>query len=779
MNRPLGSRYILYEALGRGAMGEVFRGTVRSSGAAVAVKLLKPELVSDPEIVGRFVQERSILTSIDHPNVAKVLDLVVEGETLGIVMELVEGQDLRRYLRVHRTLPPAEAVYLVGQLLQGLTAVHAGGVVHRDVKPENVLISRIRGRVILKLTDFGVSRLSYGASLTKMTSLIGTPEYMAPELADHDSATPATDLYSAGIVLYEMLAGRTPFAGGYPLAVLRRQVEQPPPPIPGAPAELWAQIESLLAKDPRSRPGSAMVALDRLAPLQAQMDRMPALPPMPDQLARPPGQTLADQESGQIKTGQERGQTVAGPGAGQTVLRARDRGQGPAGETGSGPNAPGRGGHGRVPARGRRRAAVLALPAALVILAAAVGVLVIRSPHRESQASASQTMATASYSFGPQRYQDGLLIVRRWTLSGQDGSLLTEAITASSATGKAARVKLEEPIPEAIASSVQSVHFRPAPSRIIRADPLVEWDLALPAHGTIEVGYQAAVGPAGATRARLAQWAKEFDALVVSLNLPRPVGIGVRSLSISPATLQLGKGASRPLTLKGLLSDGQAAPRPLLAGAAWSTSNTAVAVVETGGAVLGVGPGTAVVTAQLGTARASAVVTVTGTSNLAGGNTNSTAPGVSSSRARGGGPSSSSPGGGGTTSPPLPRSCTPRIATVGAFEAAGTQTVYVTGSCFGTGNTSSAADTQYFEITDRTKGWSGCWTNGPGDLVTCNIFSWTDSEISFSGFAGYYGQGGWVVSNGDDIEVEVWNAQSGKGPATCQVVVGSGSLTNC
>jgi hypothetical protein len=758
-------------------MGQVFRGTVRGSGAPVAVKVLKPELVSDTEVVARFFQESSILTSVDHPNVAKVLDLVVEGDTLGIVMELVEGRDLRHYLRIRRTLPPAEAVRLACQLLQGLAAVHAAGIVHRDVKPENVLISTARGQADLKLTDFGVSRLSYGASLTKMTSLIGTPEYMAPELADHDSATPAADLYSAGVVLYEMLAGRTPFAGGHPLAVLRRQVEQPPPPIPGAPAELWAQIESLLAKDPRSRPGSAVVAQDRLAPLQARVDRMPALPQMPDQLPPMPGQAVQGRESGQIITGQEPGQTVTGPGSGQTVLRTRNRGQAPAGETGSGSNVPGRGGHGRVRARGRRRAAVLALPAALVILAAAVGVLVIRSPHREPPVSPSQAMATASYSFGPQRYQDGLLIVRRWTLSGQDGSLLTEAITASSATGKAARVKLEEPIPEAIASSVQSVRFRPAPSRIIRADPLVEWDLALPARGTIDVGYQATVGPAGATRARLAQWAKEFDALVVSLNLPRPVGIGVRSLSISPATVQLGPGASRPLALKGLLSDGQAAPRSLLAGAAWSTSNTAVAVVETGGAVLGVGPGTAVVTAQLGTARASAVVTVTG--NLAGGDTNSTAPGVSSSRARGGGPSSSSSGGGGTTSPPLPRSCTPRIATVGAFEAAGTQTVYVTGSCFGTGNTSSAADTQYFEITDRTKGWSGCWTNGPGDLVTCNIFSWTDSEISFSGFAGYYGQGGWVVSNGDDIEVEVWNAQSGKGPATCQVVVGSGSLTSC
>jgi len=121
----------------------------------------------------------------------------------------------------------------------------------------------------------------------------------------------------------------------------------------------------------------------------------------------------------------------------------------------------------------------------------------------------------------------------------------------------------------------------------------------------------------------------------------------------------------------------------------------------------------------------------------------------------------------------------PQIATVGAVEAAGTQTVYITGSCFGTGNTSSAADTQYFEITDVTKGWSACWTDGPGDLVTCNVFSWTASEISFSGFAGDYGQGGWVVSNGDDIEVKVWNAQSGNGPATCEVVAGGSSSTNC
>ena len=770
MNTPLGSRYVLHDVLGRGAMGQVFRASVRGSGVPVAVKVLKPELVSDTEVVARFFRERSILTSIDHPNVAKVLDLVVEGETLGIVMELVEGQDLRRYLRGRGTLPPGEAVYLAGQLLQGLAAVHAGGVVHRDVKPENVLVSMTRGQMTLKLTDFGVSRLSYGASLTKMTSLIGTPEYMAPELADHDRATAAADLYSAGIVLYEMLAGRTPFAGGHPMAVLRRQVEQPPPPISGVPGDLSAQIESLLAKDPGSRPGSASAALSRLAPLQAALTGLPALPPM------------ADRESASVtRPGTRDSRVTADRDAsshGSTVLRARKREHVVAGAAlASEPSGRAR----WTRRRNRRRVTVLALPAALVLLAAAFGVLLTRSPHLAAKPPSAQL--TASYSFGPQQYRDGLLIVRRWTLSGKDGSLLTETITASSATGKTDRVKFTEPIPAAIASTLRSVHFRPAPARIIQDDPVVQWDLTLPAHGTIDVGYQAVVGSAGATQVRLAQWAKDFDTLQTSLHLPKPVTIGVRSLSISPATLQLGPGASRPLTLKGLLSDGQAAPRSLLAGVAWSTSNSAVAVVETDGAVFGAGPGTAVVTAELGTARAAAVVTVTATSNLAGGNANSTAPGLSSPQARGGGHSSPSPGGGGASSPPSPASsptsCMPQIATVGAVEAAGTQTVYITGSCFGTGNTSSAADTQYFEITDVTKGWSACWTDGPGDLITCNVFSWTASEISFSGFAGDYGQGGWIVSNGDDLEVKVWNAQSGNGPATCQVVVGSGSLTNC
>jgi len=257
MDRALGSRYLLHDPLGRGSMGEVFRGTVRESGDPVAVKVLRPELVSDRELVGRFVQERSILTSISHPNVVRVLDLVVEGDTLGIVMDLVCGRDLRRAMADERTHPPAMAVHLFRQLLAGLQAVHTAGVLHRDIKPENMLLDFYAGQVRVKLTDFGVARLAYGASLTRGTGVIGTPEYMAPETAEHGTASYAADLYSAGIVLYELLAGRTPFRGGAPLAVLRRQVDEPPAPIPGLPPPFWWYIESLLAKDPSARPQSA------------------------------------------------------------------------------------------------------------------------------------------------------------------------------------------------------------------------------------------------------------------------------------------------------------------------------------------------------------------------------------------------------------------------------------------------------------------------------------------------------------------------------------------
>jgi hypothetical protein len=505
---------VLHEVLGRGAMGQVFAGSIRQDGGPVAVKVLKPELVSDPEVVARFVQERAILMSVSHPNVVRVLDLVVEGETLAIVMELIPGPDLRRHLRDRGTVAPAVAVRLTGQLLDGMAAVHAAGIIHRDIKPENLLLDTSGDQLVVKLTDFGVARLSYGASLTKLSGVIGTPEYMAPELAEHETATPAVDVYSAGIVLYELLYGRTPFAGGHPLAVLRRHADQAPPPIPGLPAALWDQIARMLAKDPRSRPRSAAEAAAALAPLESALATHPPLPPWPGPTTPVPPPAAA---------GQAATEGPAEPAQHATVLRYRDRAT-PPGHDGPGRDGPGQpatpdttaGASGPTRSRLRSRPAI-ALAAVLAAVLAVVAALVVP---RLVGSKTARPAAAASYAFTPQRYRDGVLIARHWTLTGTNGSMLTETITASSTTGKAISAEFQDAIPSAVAPTLHSVHFSPPPAKIIRADPIVEWRLYLPAHGSITIGYHTTVPSDGATHTRLTRWAT--DQRTLQAHLPAP-----------------------------------------------------------------------------------------------------------------------------------------------------------------------------------------------------------------------------------------------------------------
>ena len=547
MDKQLGSGYLLHDPIGRGAMGEVYAGTARESGTPVAVKVLKPELVSDPEVVARFLRERSVLTSITHPNVVHVIDLVAEGGTLAIVMELIRGQDLRHMLRQRHTLPPAEAVRLIRQVLDGVAAVHAAGIIHRDVKPENLLVDTFRELPWLKLTDFGVARLSYGASLTNLTSVIGTPEYMAPELAEHESATPAADLYSAGIVLYEMLCGRTPFAGGHPLAVLRRHADQPPPPIPGIPSALQDYLGLLLAKDPRSRPKAATEAAAALAPLESSLASLPAPPPMQ---APGHGVTPASAIPGGSVSPQRPVADLAGSA---TVLRHRDRGHAADENSNGQHHSPGGrpgGPLASAPKRGAWRSrpmALAALAAAVIVVAATAATMLVPHSH---QAPPRSMAATSYYVFSPQQYRNGLLISRRWALGGTNGSLLTETVTASSTTGKPIRVPFQETIPAAVAPNLRTVHFTPTPNKIIRADPVVEWQLSVPPHGSITVGYQAAVPPRGVTYARLANWAQAFQTLQTQLparGAPAPTSTPpTRASTVQPSAVPLPPAPTSP-----------------------------------------------------------------------------------------------------------------------------------------------------------------------------------------------------------------------------------------
>ncbi|MGC5616453.1 protein kinase domain-containing protein [Georgenia sp. Z1491] len=276
--RPLGSRYTLDREIGRGAVGSVWRGHRTDDGTVVAIKRLRAEVAEDLEIVRRFIQERTLLTNVVHPNVVRVLDLVAEGSTLAIVMELVDGGDLRQEIDRRGTLTPADTAAYGAGVARGLAAIHDGGVVHRDVKPANILLERTEHEVVPKVTDFGVARVTHGeiTEATSATMVVGTPLYMAPEVIHERTPTPASDVYSFGILLYRMLTGITPFTGdGGTYGVMRRQTEMMPGRPDGLPDELWHVIERTLAKEPGSRPDAARLA-DELDGLVAPLADLPA-----------------------------------------------------------------------------------------------------------------------------------------------------------------------------------------------------------------------------------------------------------------------------------------------------------------------------------------------------------------------------------------------------------------------------------------------------------------------------------------------------------------------
>ncbi|WP_276618727.1 serine/threonine-protein kinase [Streptomyces gilvus] len=385
MGRKIGSRYTANQILGRGSAGTVWLG--EGPEGPVAIKLLREDLASDQELVGRFVQERTALLGLEHPNVVSVRDLVVDGNDLALVMDLVRGTDLRTRLDRDRRLAPEAAVAIVADVADGLAAAHAAGVVHRDVKPENILLD-MRGPLgpggahPALLTDFGVAKLIDSPRRTRATKIIGTPDYLAPEIVEGLPPRAAVDIYALATVLYELLAGFTPFGGGHPGAVLRRHVTETVAPLPGIPDELWQLLVQCLAKAPASRLRASElgVRLRELLPLVAGM------PPL--DVDEPDVEPAEEAEEAQTVPAGEpvrrRGAVPLVPGAKpadsnrdtHTSMRvpAPDELAGGARGTARVPRAAGapRPGSARHRAVTRRRRLVLA--AAAVVLAAAAGV---------------------------------------------------------------------------------------------------------------------------------------------------------------------------------------------------------------------------------------------------------------------------------------------------------------------------------------------------------------------------------------------------------------------
>ncbi|MFI9273583.1 serine/threonine-protein kinase [Kitasatospora sp. NPDC052896] len=319
MARKIGSRYTVHQVIGRGSAGTVWLG--EGPDGPVAVKLLREDLAADQVLVGRFVQERAALTSLDHPRVVGVRDMVVDGEDLALVMELVHGTDLRSRLEREGVFAPQVAAAVIADVADGLAAAHAAGIVHRDVKPENVMLDLAApagpgAAPRAKLTDFGIARLVDAPRRTRATRIIGTPDYLAPEIIEGLEPRAAVDIYALATVLYELLAGFTPFGGGHTGAVLRRHVTESVPPVPGLPDGLWRIIAECLAKAPASRLRAAELA-ERL---REQLPALAGLPPLtlpaqgrpPAEEALPPGEAVyVEAETGTGTHRRQRGPAVA------------------------------------------------------------------------------------------------------------------------------------------------------------------------------------------------------------------------------------------------------------------------------------------------------------------------------------------------------------------------------------------------------------------------------------------------------------------------------------
>jgi serine/threonine protein kinase len=271
VGRVIGKRYRIDGLLGVGGMGAVFRGTHLQLGTEVAIKVLRPDLSSSPEAVARFDREARVAARLDHPNCLTVSDAgQMNTGTRWMVMPLLDGRDLGELLQT--PIPMARAVNITLQILRGLDHAHGAGVVHRDLKPDNVLVTvDPEGRELVKIVDFGIARIldeermKGSGFITRVGLVIGTPAYMSPEQAAGMNADPRADLYSAGLLLYEMLAGAPAFVHDDPLALVQMQAGKQPDPLPRrVPPLLAAVVEGMLKKDRDERFASATEVLSVL-----------------------------------------------------------------------------------------------------------------------------------------------------------------------------------------------------------------------------------------------------------------------------------------------------------------------------------------------------------------------------------------------------------------------------------------------------------------------------------------------------------------------------------
>jgi serine/threonine-protein kinase len=278
----LGDRYRLESRIGAGGMGEVWRAVDEVLGRQVAVKAMLPAVADDPGFARRFLVEAKAMASVSHSAVAAIHDYGSSGTISFLVMEFIDGESVSQAMATAGRLAPARTMQLIAQAADGLQAVHERGIVHRDVKPANLLIRRNGSLVI---TDFGISRTADGTQLTASGAILGTPTYLSPEQVLGQPATALSDVYSLGLTAYECLAGHRPFTGDNPYAVALQRLHGRPPELDHIPHQVRAIVDRALAVDPADRWPSA-AALAEAARAAAQASGAPAHP-LPSAVVRP------------------------------------------------------------------------------------------------------------------------------------------------------------------------------------------------------------------------------------------------------------------------------------------------------------------------------------------------------------------------------------------------------------------------------------------------------------------------------------------------------------
>ncbi len=341
-----GANYQIDKIIGEGASGIVYRGINLASNEPVAIKILREQYANDQEIIARFITERQTLLQLRDPHVVRVHDLISDQGHLGIVMEYLPGDNLRHILEQRKTLPAGEAVEIVIQVLHALNEAHGKNIVHRDIKPDNIIISGFGGSpgtkdntelnnceinvfssnisqssnsnlesklFTVKVTDFGIAKIIGNQNST--TQLVGTPYYMAPELIEREIVAPSVDIYAVGITLYELLCGKTPFhvPNANAFAIARHHLESKPPQITGLDERLWQVIETTLSKEAGQRPNAAQL-LEQLLELKSALIDLPALPLQGDSTVIPaatvlrPAKTMEGDITGIESKGKEQSQ---------------------------------------------------------------------------------------------------------------------------------------------------------------------------------------------------------------------------------------------------------------------------------------------------------------------------------------------------------------------------------------------------------------------------------------------------------------------------------------